>query len=187
MLTYQSRDCSCQYRVRQSEPQVDREQPPTPPARSFLLKLPPAARSTPARIAGAGAKRSSSSSIPAACRLLARDCPDPQSQLVGFAHSRPDRPGASRLIGLVECKMVINTFNSGASMFMADFEGANSPTWRNNASRILTTRFVVLSSYVSPEGKNAMNWAPSWRAGRAPALASRRTAFSGRGDARHLS
>jgi malate synthase len=28
-------------------------------------------------------------------------------------------------------KMVINAFNSGAKMFMADFEDANSPTWAN--------------------------------------------------------
>ncbi len=28
--------------------------------------------------------------------------------------------------------MVINALNSGAKVFMADFEDANSPTWRNN-------------------------------------------------------
>jgi len=32
----------------------------------------------------------------------------------------------------VDRKMVINALNSGASVFMADFEDANSPTWNNN-------------------------------------------------------
>jgi len=35
------------------------------------------------------------------------------------------------ITGPVERKMMINAFNSGASVFMADFEDANSPTWRN--------------------------------------------------------
>jgi malate synthase len=33
------------------------------------------------------------------------------------------------LTGRVDRKMVINALNSGAQMFMADFEAANSPTW----------------------------------------------------------
>ncbi len=32
----------------------------------------------------------------------------------------------------VDRKMAINALNSGASVFMADFEDANSPTWNNN-------------------------------------------------------
>ena len=28
--------------------------------------------------------------------------------------------------------MIINALNSGASVFMADFEDSNSPTWDNN-------------------------------------------------------
>jgi len=35
------------------------------------------------------------------------------------------------ITGPVDRKMVINALNSGAQMFMADFEDANSPTWRN--------------------------------------------------------
>jgi len=34
--------------------------------------------------------------------------------------------------GPVERKMMINALNSGARVFMADFEDANSPTWQNN-------------------------------------------------------
>ena len=35
------------------------------------------------------------------------------------------------ITGPVERKMVINALNSGAKVFMADFEDANSPTWAN--------------------------------------------------------
>jgi malate synthase len=35
------------------------------------------------------------------------------------------------ITGPVDRKMVINALNSGARCFMADFEDANSPTWRN--------------------------------------------------------
>lgn len=35
------------------------------------------------------------------------------------------------ITGPVDRKMVINALNSGAKMFMADFEDANSPTWKN--------------------------------------------------------
>ena len=49
--------------------------------------------------------------------------------------SRPCRPSsrtaASRSPGPVDRKMVINALNSGAKMFMADFEDSNSPTWAN--------------------------------------------------------
>ena len=36
------------------------------------------------------------------------------------------------ITGPVDRKMIINALNSGASVFMADFEDANSPTWNNN-------------------------------------------------------
>jgi malate synthase len=35
------------------------------------------------------------------------------------------------ITGPVDRKMIVNALNSGASCFMADFEDANSPTWRN--------------------------------------------------------
>ena len=37
----------------------------------------------------------------------------------------------AEITGPVERKMVINALNSGADVFMADFEDANSPTWEN--------------------------------------------------------
>lgn len=36
------------------------------------------------------------------------------------------------ITGPVDRKMVVNALNSGASVFMTDFEDANSPTWTNN-------------------------------------------------------
>jgi len=38
----------------------------------------------------------------------------------------------TEITGPVDRKMIINALNSGASVFMADFEDANSPTWANN-------------------------------------------------------
>src|SRR5512146_2856024 len=35
------------------------------------------------------------------------------------------------ITGPVDRKMVINALNSGAKVFMADFEDANAPTWSN--------------------------------------------------------
>src|SRR5207248_9191541 len=37
----------------------------------------------------------------------------------------------AQITGPVDRKMVINALNSGANVFMADFEDANSPTWEN--------------------------------------------------------
>ncbi|MCM3625383.1 malate synthase A [Brevibacillus borstelensis] len=52
-------------------------------------------------------------------------------------------------------KMVINACNSGARVFMADFEDANSPTWANTIEGQINMRDAVRRtiSYTSPEGK----------------------------------
>jgi malate synthase len=44
------------------------------------------------------------------------------------------------ITGPVDRKMVINALNSGARVFMADFEDANSPTWSNNVAGQLNLR-----------------------------------------------
>ncbi len=53
-------------------------------------------------------------------------------------------------------KMVINALNSGAKMFMADFEDANSPTWGNTVGGQINLRDAVRReiTFSSPEGKN---------------------------------
>ncbi len=59
------------------------------------------------------------------------------------------------ITGPVDRKMVINALNSGASMFMADFEDSNSPTWSNNVLGHVNLRDAVRGTieYRSPEGK----------------------------------
>ncbi len=59
------------------------------------------------------------------------------------------------ITGPVERKMMINAFNSGADVFMADFEDSLSPTWENvvvgQANLIDAVRRSL--EFVSPEGK----------------------------------
>jgi len=59
------------------------------------------------------------------------------------------------ITGPVDRKMIINALNSGASMFMADFEDSNSPTWDNNLQGHINLHDAVRGdiSYTSPEGK----------------------------------
>lgn len=60
------------------------------------------------------------------------------------------------ITGPVDRKMIINALNSGASVFMADFEDSNSPTWRNNLDGQVNLCDAVNRSieFVSPEGKS---------------------------------
>jgi malate synthase len=60
------------------------------------------------------------------------------------------------ITGPVDRKMIINALNSGANVFMADFEDSNSPTWRNNLEGQANLRDAVRGTitYTSPEGKH---------------------------------
>src|SRR5579883_672954 len=59
------------------------------------------------------------------------------------------------ITGPVDRKMIINALNSGANVFMADFEDANSPTWHNNIDGQVNLRDAVRKTieYTSPDGK----------------------------------
>jgi malate synthase len=59
------------------------------------------------------------------------------------------------ITGPVDRKMIINALNSGANVYMADFEDANSPTWDNNVQGHINLRDAIdgAISYTSPEGK----------------------------------
>ncbi len=50
------------------------------------------------------------------------------------------------ITGPVDRKMIINALNSGASVFMADFEDANAPTWANNIDGQYNLRDAVRRS-----------------------------------------
>jgi malate synthase len=59
------------------------------------------------------------------------------------------------ITGPVERKMMINALNSGAKVFMADFEDALSPPWANVIAGQLNCREAVRRTlhYTSPDGK----------------------------------
>src|SRR5438067_1564429 len=60
------------------------------------------------------------------------------------------------ITGPTDRKMVINALNSGAKMFMADFEDANSPTWANMIEGQINLRDAIRRTiaFRSPEGKD---------------------------------
>ncbi|MCS7019300.1 MAG: malate synthase A [Cytophagales bacterium] len=59
------------------------------------------------------------------------------------------------ITGPVDRKMIINALNSGAKVFMADFEDANSPTWENCLEGQINLRDAIRRTidFRSPEGK----------------------------------
>jgi malate synthase len=59
------------------------------------------------------------------------------------------------ITGPADRKMIINALNSGANVFMADFEDALSPTWTNIVQGQINLRDAVNRTieFVSPEGK----------------------------------
>lgn len=69
------------------------------------------------------------------------------------------------ITGPTDRKMVINALNSGANVFMADFEDANAPTWRNciEGQRNLRDANLRTISWCSAEGK-------IYKLGRTPAV-----------------
>ena len=60
------------------------------------------------------------------------------------------------ITGAVDRKMIINALNSGANVFMADFEDSSSPTWQNNLEGQANLRDAIAGTirYVSPEGRS---------------------------------
>ncbi len=60
------------------------------------------------------------------------------------------------ITGPVDRKMVINALNSGANVFMADFEDSNSPTWDNNLHGQINMRDAVRGTieFTNEKGKH---------------------------------
>ncbi|HUG56014.1 MAG TPA: malate synthase A [Candidatus Limnocylindrales bacterium] len=85
--------------------------------------------------------------------------PDTSRVREGEWHVAPAPPDLHvrkvEITGPTDRKMVINALNSGASVYMADFEDANTPTWENmvggqaNLSDAIRRRI----GFTSPEGK----------------------------------
>src|SRR6202521_4912191 len=63
------------------------------------------------------------------------------------------------ITGPVERKMIINALNSGARVFMADFEDSNSPTWENvvRGQQNLTDAIERTISFETPEKRYQLN------------------------------
>ena len=59
------------------------------------------------------------------------------------------------ITGPVDRKMIINALNSGAKVFMADFEDSNSPFWSNNIEGQLNLRDAIRKTiaYTNENGK----------------------------------
>ena len=59
------------------------------------------------------------------------------------------------ITGPVDRKMIVNALNSGANVFMADFEDANTPRWDNNVQGQINLRDAIRRriDFVTPEGK----------------------------------
>jgi malate synthase len=59
------------------------------------------------------------------------------------------------ITGPTDAKMVINALNSGARLFMADFEDANVPTWANmlDGQRVLTKAIAGTLTHTGPDGR----------------------------------
>lgn len=59
------------------------------------------------------------------------------------------------ITGPTDRKMLINALNSGANVFMADFEDANSPTWSNMIEGQINLRDAIdrTISFTNPDGK----------------------------------
>src|SRR5713226_5356047 len=127
----------------------------TSEAQAFLLKL--AARFEPRRQELLAARRVRQE------RIDAGELPD---FLPETAHIREKawtvapipkdlRDRRVEITGPVDRKMIINALNSGANVFMADFEDSNSPTWNNNIEGQHNLRDAVRGTirHESPEGK----------------------------------
>lgn len=96
-------------------------------------------------------------------RFDAGGLPDflPETQQVREAAWRVAAPPADildrrvEITGPTDRKMVINALNSGARVFMADFEDSTAPTWSNclQGQRNLRDACLQTISFASPEGK----------------------------------
>ena len=97
-------------------------------------------------------------------RFLAGETPDflPETADVreGEWSVAPAPPDLERrrveITGPTDRKMVINALNSGANVFMADFEDANSPTWHNMVDGQLNLIDAVERTieFVNPDGRS---------------------------------
>ena len=127
----------------------------TPDALAFVAKL---QRAFGARRLESLARRQA--------RQAALDCGEPLDFLPDTKHIRESdwtcapipadlHDRRVEITGPTDRKMVINALNSGAKMFMADFEDANSPTWANMVEGQINLRDAIRRTitFTNPDGK----------------------------------
>jgi malate synthase len=127
----------------------------TPEAMRFLVKLSTLFESRRQRLLEARCARQE--------RIDAGEVPDfpAQSAEIRRAPWKVAEPPADlqdrrvEITGPTDRKMIINALNSGARVFMADFEDSNSPTWENviQGQANLCDAVNGTITYTSPEGK----------------------------------
>ena len=130
----------------------------TPEALAFVESLAPAVRARPAGLLAARASAPGGASTPGPCRTSS-----PETEVRsrrGDWKVAPTPPDLQKrwveITGPVERKMMINALNSGADVFMADFEDSLSPTWENVVDRPGEPdrrRPAARSRSSSPEGR----------------------------------
>lgn len=83
-----------------------------------------------------------------------RDIRESEWHVASIPHDLMDR--RTEITGPTDRKMVINALNSGARVFMADFEDANAPTWNNMIEGHINLRDAIRRTitFTSPEGKD---------------------------------
>ncbi len=108
------------------------EQVLTPEAVEFIAKLQRAFNTTRLALLERRAERQARFDAGEKPTFLAETAAIRQDTTWRVAPTPPDlQDRRVEITGPVERKMMINALNSGAKVFMADFEDANSPTWDN--------------------------------------------------------
>src|SRR5262249_58235295 len=85
--------------------------------------------------------------------------PEPRPAGDGDGRVAPPAPGLVdrrvEITGPTDAKMTINALNSGARVWLADHEDANTPRWENVIGGQLNLRDAIdrKLEYTSPEGK----------------------------------
>jgi malate synthase len=86
-------------------------------------------------------------------------CEDTRDVRIADWTVAPIRPDLAdrrvEITGPPERKMLINALNSGANVYMSDFEDSNAPTWKNLIEGQINLRAAIRRQidYTSPEGK----------------------------------
>ena len=144
----------------------------TAPALGFRGRPASPLRSASAQLLRARETHARPVSMPANCRIFS---PKPHRSANRTGRWRRFRPALLdrrvEITGPVDRKMIINALNSGAKVFMADFEDSTSPTWDNLIDGQVNLGDAVAGTidYRSPEGREYTLKPGSGRADGAPA------------------